>query len=67
MAVLPFAPPRIFQGSAAQSLRSRDAPRLARYRDLWDFYSGRHFRTQRRGRTNLVANYARAIVDKGIG
>ena len=67
MAVLPFTTPRILQGSAAQRLRSRDSARLAQYRELWDFYSGRHFRTQRRGRTNLVANYARAIVDKGLG
>src|SRR6201999_997468 len=30
------------------------------------FYEGRHFGRARNGRSNLVLNYARAIVDKGI-
>src|SRR5215212_5866034 len=45
----------------------RDAERLRRYRAYQDFYDGLHFpRAQRRGRSTLVLNYARAIVDKGV-
>ena len=50
----------------AGRLRARDGERLRRYRDLLDFYEGNHFATSRRGRTNLVVNYARAVVDKGV-
>jgi hypothetical protein len=50
----------------AARLRSRDGERLRRYRELLDFYEGAHFATSRRGRTNLVVNYARAVVDKGV-
>ncbi len=56
----PAAPPR------AGALAVADAPRLRRYRDYLDFYEGRHFPAARRGRTTLVVNYARAIVDKGV-
>jgi hypothetical protein len=52
--------------SAIAELRARDGERLRRYRELLDFYEGRHFVTPRRGRTNLVVNYARAVVDKGV-
>lgn len=47
-------------------LRLRDGARLRRYRQYQEFYEGRHFERARHGRTNLVLNYARAIVDKGI-
>jgi len=47
-------------------LRSRDGERLRRYRELLDFYEGIHFAASRRGRTNLVVNYARAVVNKGV-
>jgi Phage portal protein, SPP1 Gp6-like/Domain of unknown function (DUF4055) len=47
-------------------LRARDGERLRRYRELLDFYEGTHFVSTRRGRTNLVVNYARAVVDKGV-
>ncbi len=47
-------------------LRLHDAARLRRYRQYQDFYEGRHFERPRNGRSALVLNYARAIVDKGI-
>jgi len=43
-----------------------DAERLRRYRVYQDFYDGKHFDRPRRGRSSLVLNYARAIVDKGV-
>jgi hypothetical protein len=48
------------------ALLQRDAERLRRYRLYQDFYEGRHFARPRNGRTNLVLNYARAVVDKGV-
>ncbi|MFN8525643.1 MAG: phage portal protein [Chloroflexota bacterium] len=53
-------------GAAGSVARLRDAERLRRYRQLQDFYEGRHFDRPRNGRSNLVLNYARTIVDKGI-
>jgi len=50
----------------AAKLRARDGERLRRYRDLLDFYEGKHFIAARRGRTSLVVNYARTVVDKGV-
>ncbi len=50
----------------AARLQARDGERLRRYRELLDFYEGRHFAAARRGRTNLVVNYARVVVDKGV-
>jgi hypothetical protein len=52
--------------SEAARLRLRDAARLRRYRQYQEFYEGRHFERARNGRSTLVLNYARAIVDKGI-
>ncbi|HXF82614.1 MAG TPA: phage portal protein [bacterium] len=52
--------------SPIAELRARDSERLRRYRELLDFYEGGHFPTPRRGQTNLVVNYARAVVDKGV-
>jgi hypothetical protein len=43
-----------------------DAERLRRYRLYQDFYDGKHVDRPRRGRSTLVLNYARAIVDKGV-
>jgi SPP1 Gp6-like portal protein/uncharacterized protein DUF4055 len=43
-----------------------DGKRLRQYRQYQDFYEGRHFERPRNGRSSLVLNYARAIVDKGI-
>src|SRR5437763_5469384 len=48
------------------TLSARDAERLRRYRAFQDFYDGTHFARPRRGRSALVLNYARAIVDKGV-
>jgi hypothetical protein len=48
------------------ALALADAARLRRYREYLEFYEGRHFSATRRGRSALVANYARAIVDKGV-
>jgi hypothetical protein len=49
-----------------QRLQVEDTQRLLRYAECLAFYNGQHYRAQRRGRTNLVINYARAIVDKGV-
>jgi hypothetical protein len=80
--VIPFQAPRILQGQSppmdrspksveptartAQRLRAQHARRLAHYQELRDFYGGMHFTHQRPGRSQLVANYARAIVDKHV-
>ena len=53
-------------GTPATALRLRDSARLRRYQRYQDFYEGRHFERARPGRTSLVLNYARAIVDKGV-
>ena len=53
--------------SLIQVLRARDGARLRRYQELLDFYEGAHFPAgATRGRTRLVVNYARAVVDKGV-
>ena len=65
--VIPFAAPRILQAQGpAQRLISDHAPRIAHYQELRDFYEGRHTAVVRRGHRSLVANYARAIVDKHV-
>ncbi len=53
-------------GTPATTLRLRDSARLRRYQRYQDFYEGRHFERARPGRTSLVLNYARAVVDKGV-
>lgn len=58
-----MARPRL-QDSARSRLQ--DSARLRRYRQYQEFYEGRHFERPRNGRSTLVLNYARAIVDKGI-
>lgn len=52
--------------SEAARLRIHGGTRLRRYREYQQFYEGRHFERSRNGRSTLVLNYARAIVDKGI-
>src|SRR5687767_4505089 len=52
--------------SETARLRIQGGARLRRYRQYQDFYEGRHFERVRNGRSNIVLNYARAIVDKGI-
>jgi hypothetical protein len=52
--------------SEAARLRVHGGARLRRYREYQQFYEGRHFERSRNGRSTLVLNYARAIVDKGI-
>jgi hypothetical protein len=52
--------------SRVQQMAQAEAARFRRYRDYLAFYEGQHFAVQRRGRSNLVINYARAIVDKGV-
>ncbi|HLH26229.1 MAG TPA: phage portal protein [Chloroflexota bacterium] len=67
MTVIPFSPfGRPVARTRAQALALDDAARLRRYRDCLAFYEGQHYLTPRRGRTSLVANYARTIVDKGV-
>lgn len=49
------------------ALRAAAADRLRRYDEYWDYYAGLHFpQGQRRGRTSLSINYARALVDKSV-
>jgi hypothetical protein len=57
---------RAEEGSLGARLRARDSERLRRYQELLDFYEGAHFPRERRGRTSLVVNYARAVADKGV-
>src|SRR5581483_4258691 len=52
--------------SEGARFRLHESARLRRYRQYQDFYEGRHFERPRNGRSSLVLNYARAIVDKGI-
>jgi hypothetical protein len=59
------SPPRGLAG-ALERLRLEGGARLRRYRQYGDFYDGRHFERARNGRSNIVLNYARAVVDKGI-
>jgi hypothetical protein len=48
------------------ALRAADAERLRGYAGYLDFYNGKQWAKTRPGRTNLVVNYARIIVDKGV-
>ncbi len=67
MALVSFSPfGRPVARTRAQALQLEDAARLRRYRDYLAFYDGRQYATPRRGRSSLVVNYARAIVDKGV-
>ncbi|HZS00771.1 MAG TPA: phage portal protein [Chloroflexota bacterium] len=67
MSIIPFAPfGRPVARTRAQALALDDSARLQRYRDYLAFYEGQHYLTPRRGRSSLVANYARTIVDKGV-
>src|SRR5437763_13691018 len=67
MTMIPFSPfGRPTARTRAQALALDDSARLRRYRDSLAFYEGQHYVTPRRGRSNLVVNYARAIVDKGV-
>src|SRR4051812_9368255 len=67
MTIIPFSPfGRPIARTWAQALALDDSARLRRYRDCLAFYEGQHYVTPRRGRSNLVANYARTIVDKGV-
>src|SRR6478736_6282022 len=67
MTIIPFSPfGRPIARTRAQALALDDSARLRRYRDCLAFYEGQHYVTPRRGHSNLVANYARTIVDKGV-
>jgi hypothetical protein len=54
--------------AAGEAARHRilGSARLRRYRQYQEFYEGRHFERARNSRSNLVLNYARAVVDKGV-
>ncbi len=43
-----------------------DQARLRRYQEYLDWYNGKQWAKERRGRANLVLNYCRAVVDKGV-
>ena len=67
MALRPLPNPT--QPSAAtlgNALAAADQARLRRYSEYLEFYNGRQWAKPRQGRSNLVLNYARAIVDKGV-
>src|SRR5829696_7063739 len=67
MTIIPFTSfGRPVARTRAQALALDDSARLRRYRDYLTFYEGQHYVTPRRGHSNLVANYARTIVDKGV-
>src|SRR5689334_1881775 len=67
MVTIPFSPfGRPVARTRAQALALDDSARVQRYRDYLAFYEGQHYLTPRRGRSNLVVNYARTIVDKGV-
>lgn len=63
---IPFGAPYALQHSPSQRLRTEHGERLRRYADYRTFYAGTHFDPRARGKTQLVLNYARAIVDKGV-
>ncbi|HEX2922398.1 MAG TPA: phage portal protein [Chloroflexota bacterium] len=52
--------------SAADRLTLADQVRLKRYQEYLDWYNGKQWPRKRVGRANLVLNYCRAIVDKGV-
>lgn len=62
----PSGMPAYSASTRAAALRSADAERLRRYALYLDFYNGKQWSRQRPNRTNLVVNYARTVVDKGV-
>ena len=60
--------PNPVQSAAARAgaLRAAEQERLRRYAGYLDFYNGKQWAKTRPGRTNLVVNYTRAIVDKAV-
>ncbi len=60
--------PNPAQDSAARAsaLRAAEQERLRCYTSYLDFYNGKQWAKTRPGRTSLVVNYTRAIVDKAV-
>lgn len=52
--------------TVADRLTAADQARLKRYQEHLDWYNGKQWVKKRQGRANLVLNYCRAIVDKGV-
>ena len=53
------------EGLTPAQLNQRDIDRLRSYRELLDFYHGRHWEGHARwGETRLTFNYAKVIIDK---
>ncbi len=53
------------QGFQPSQLENRDSDRMRGYRNLLDFYHGRHWEDRlRRGEKQLTFNYAKVVVDK---
>ena len=53
------------EGLTPAQLNQRDIDRLRSYRELLDFYQGRHWEGHARwGETRLTFNYAKVIIDK---
>ena len=67
MALRPLPNPAFSPGVAvADALSTGDRERLRHYAEYLDFYNGKQWPKARSGRTNLVVNYARTIVDKSV-
>jgi hypothetical protein len=64
--VLPNLGGRLVGTTVAESLEAADSLRRRRYSEYLDFYEGKHWIRARNGRSTLVVNLARAIVDKGV-
>ncbi|MGE5617672.1 MAG: phage portal protein [Sphingomonadaceae bacterium] len=66
MALRPLPNPASAPATRAAVLAAADKARLRRYAEYLEFYDGKQWAKPRHGRSNLVLNYARAIVDKGV-
>lgn len=67
MALRPLpSPGRPSAATRAGALAAADQARLRRYAEYLEFYNGKQWAKPRSGRSNLVLNYARTIVDKGV-
>ncbi len=54
------------RSSKGDLLTVADQARLRRYQEYLDWYNGKQWAKERRGWANLVLNYCRAVVDKGV-
>ncbi|MHB1159188.1 MAG: phage portal protein [Chloroflexota bacterium] len=66
MALRPLPNPTSSPATTRAVLAAADQARLRRYAEYLEFYDGKQWAKPRQGRSSLVLNYARAIVDKGV-